>query len=487
MTMDYMDRLRCLSLLLFSTIPLVQAQFPSIQTKSLVNASIDAKGELVITASGNSSSHDFDFLAGRWNLHNKRLKTRLDNCNEWFEFVAEVDNRILLNGLANLDVSRTSYTGTSYETISLRLFNPDTRLWNLYWVDGKTGTMDPPVTGSFDGNIGIFYSKITFNDVPVLVMFKWDKTDPDKPEWSQAYSTDDGKTWEWNSLNVSHKKKEESDLSPVPETFMPKIISTDSLEFNAAFSPDGGSFYFTRSINKQTRIFVSKKVGSSWSAPAPVSFSAAKFSDADPAFSPKGELYFISNRPLHGNDTTKDYDIWKVIPKAVGAVRNQSGSNWSEPINVREFNSGKDEFYISFTKTGSVYFASSREGGYGEEDIYYCENRNNKLGNPQNLGDKINSAHSEYDPFITADGSGLIFASAGRKDSFGKADLYWSARTNGGWAEAKHFDQDINTATRDFCPYITFDLKYFFYSSMGDVKFVTTEQLPEEILFALKK
>lgn len=270
-----------------------------------------------------------------------------------------------------------------------------------------------------------------------------------------------------------------TDSFPSPETFVPGIISTDSLEFNSAFSPDGNDFYFSRAINGKTTILVSKKIGSSWSIPEAVSFSMAKYSDADPAFSPAGELYFISNRPMNANDTTKDYDIWKVIPV--------SAYQWSEPVNVRELNSGKNEFYISFTKNGNVYFSSSREGGYGEEDIYFAENKHNTFGNPKNLGDRINSIHSEYDPFIAAGGSALLFASSGRKDSFGKADLYWSVRVNHDWAEAKHFEEDINTPTRDYCPYITLDLKYFFYSGKGDVKFVPTEQLPTQLKFALKK
>jgi hypothetical protein len=63
--------------------------------------------------------------------------------------------------------------------------------------------MDPPVTGSFEGNTGIFYGKNNWNGVPVLVMYKWDKTDPDHPQWSQAYSPDNGLTWEWNAHTLS--------------------------------------------------------------------------------------------------------------------------------------------------------------------------------------------------------------------------------------------------------------------------------------------
>jgi hypothetical protein len=254
------------------------------------------------------------------------------------------------------------------------------------------------------------------------------------------------------------------------------------MEFNTAFSRDGNYLYFSRSINKQTRIFESKKTGNSWSAPGPVPFSMPGSSDADPAFSPTGDLYFISNRPVDTNDTIDDYDIWKVTPLVAAG-----SSRWSEPVNVKELNSEKDEFYISFTKNGDVCFASSREGGYGAEDIYCSKSKNHTFGSSQNLGDNINSIHSEYDPFITADGHGLIFTSSGRKDNTGKGDLYWSIRDKKDWIAAEHFGGAINTPTRDFCPYITFDLKYFFYSSDGDIKFVLTEQLPAELKFVLKK
>lgn len=472
-----MRRLKLISSMLLLLFCFARAQ-PTAFMKKLVNASLNSRSELELTPSKHSSSHDFDFLEGDWNLHNKRLKARLASCTSWSEFKSTVKNRKLLNGIANRDISRTLHEGISRESLSLRLFNPQTRLWSLYWVDGQTGAMDPPVTGSFEGSIGIFYGKNIFNDIPVLVMYKWNKTDPDKPEWRQAYSIDNGKTWEWNSISMSQRD------DTGPETFMPNIISTDSLEFNTAFSTDENYFYFSRTINKKSRIFYTKKTGSDWSLPEPASFSTDAFSDADPAFSQSGELHFISNRPLNTSDSTTDYDIWKVTPTG---EKTASENRWSVPINVKELNSEKDEFYISFTKQGDVYFASSRDGGYGEEDIYYCENKNNKFGNPQNLGDKINSIHSEYDPFITINGSGLLYTSSGREDSFGKGDLYWSVRVSDGWHKANHFEPNINTTTRDFCPYITSDQKYFFYSSNGDIKFMPVEALPEELLGVLTK
>jgi hypothetical protein len=164
-------------------------------------------GELEIQASATSSQNDFDFLVGKWELKDKKLKSRLANSNEWIEFESTVEMRKLLNGIGNMDVYRTMLDGKPFEGIAIRLFNPKTRLWSIYWADSNVGVMDPPVVGSFDGNIGKFYCKDTFKGKDIVVAFIWDKTDPDNPVWSQAFSPDNGKTWEVNATNTSHKAK----------------------------------------------------------------------------------------------------------------------------------------------------------------------------------------------------------------------------------------------------------------------------------------
>ena len=181
---------------------------------NMVNARISNDHELIVTPSVTSSKHDFDFLAGEWTMENRRLKCRLNGCTEWIEYKSTDKNSgPILNGIGNLDIYKTSYNkvdNTSYEGLTVRLFDPKTRLWSLYWVDSNLGKMDPPVVGSFEGNIGTFYAKDTFEGKNILVMFKWDKTDPDHPVWSQAFSTDQGKSWEMNMTNVSHRIHQET-------------------------------------------------------------------------------------------------------------------------------------------------------------------------------------------------------------------------------------------------------------------------------------
>ena len=101
------------------------------------------------------------------------------------------------------------------------------------------------------------------------------------------------------------------ETNSVADIFMPGIVSGDSNDFNACFSRDGSSFYFSRSVNKKTGIYVISMINGKWSAPALLPFCKDGFSYADPAFSPAGELYFISNRPTSPSDTVNDYDIWK--------------------------------------------------------------------------------------------------------------------------------------------------------------------------------
>ncbi len=189
----------------FATLAQTTHQFP---TAELVNAKINARGELELTASKTSSPRDFDFLAGKWKMSHKKLKTRLNNSTEWEELESTDENYgTILNGIGNMDIYKATFDGKPFEGFTLRLFNPKTRLWSLYWVASTTGVLDAPVVGSFENNVGWFYGKDTFQGKPILFLFRWDKTDKNNPEWCQAFSPDNGKTWEWNWWNVSRKIK----------------------------------------------------------------------------------------------------------------------------------------------------------------------------------------------------------------------------------------------------------------------------------------
>jgi len=185
------------------------AQHPELKTDTTIvmpKITIDANGLLSITSSATSSPHDFDFLIGKWKMYHRRLNQRLQNCHDWTEFQSTDEASPILTGLGDIDTYKTTempgMVGTNFEGFTLRLFNPKTRLWSLYWVANNSGVLDAPQVGSFENNIGHFFAKDTYHGIPVIVVFRWDVRDKNHPLWSQAFSTDNGKTWEWNWYNV---------------------------------------------------------------------------------------------------------------------------------------------------------------------------------------------------------------------------------------------------------------------------------------------
>ena len=255
----------------------------------------------------------------------------------------------------------------------------------------------------------------------------------------------------------------------IPEIFAPGIISTDRGEFNAAFSPDGREFYF--SVNepggRETMKFMIFE-DDRWTSPLPAPFISSQ-NDCDPIFSQDGRrLYFISTRPKKDRAASRDWDIWYV---------EKANSGWSDPINVGPpVNSAGDEYYVSLTEDGTIYFASNRPGGLGSFDIYRSRLVDGHYATPENLGSAVNTKYLEHDPFISPDESYLLFTSVDRPGGFGSGDLYISTlRKDGTWAEAKNLGKTFNTNGYDFCPIVSPDGKFFFFTRKGDIYWVRVE------------
>jgi len=263
--------------------------------------------------------------------------------------------------------------------------------------------------------------------------------------------------------------------APLPDStalpFLPGIVSSDSLDFNSAFSPDGKSFYFARSGKGKWMIYVTELKAGSWSRPRLAPFHEPQYSQADPFITPDGTLYYISNRPKTAGDTVSDYDIWRIRPRPDGS--------WTAPENIEAVNSDSTEYYVSLAANGNLYFASNRQGSSGSHDIYLSRYIDGHYAKPENLGPAINSTQMEHDPMIAPDEQFLIFTSVDRDDSHGSGDLYYSLRNaDGAWGPAKNMGARFNTDSYEYCSYLTPDGKYLFYSSAFDVKWISTKHLP---------
>ncbi len=73
----------------------------------------------------------FDFLFGRWRIHNRRLWHRLIGSNDWEEFGASLEVKPILAGLGNLDQYRTIIGDRYFEGVSVRLFSLTTGRWSI--------------------------------------------------------------------------------------------------------------------------------------------------------------------------------------------------------------------------------------------------------------------------------------------------------------------------------------------------------------------
>jgi hypothetical protein len=199
-------------LLAISQLVHAKSELTADETIPIPKVHFDAKGNLQITASPTSSASDFDFLVGKWKMHNRHLNKRLESCQDWTEFDSDDENSKILAGTADMDTYSTTHfpgqEGKLFEGLTLRLFDPKTRLWSLYWIASNTGTIDPPQVGSFENGVGHFFAKDTFKGKPIIIVYRWDSRNKERPVWGQAFSADDGKTWEWNFFNVSEKSKE---------------------------------------------------------------------------------------------------------------------------------------------------------------------------------------------------------------------------------------------------------------------------------------
>jgi hypothetical protein len=149
-------------------------------------------------ASRAMGARDFDFWMGRWNARNRYLRTRLAGSDEWDEFESTVVARPLLDGLGNEDEFRTDYDG-GFIGMSFRFFDPEQDRWAIYWADTRRpGKLDPPVLGSFSGDIGVFEGTDVFEGRPIRLRFTWSGVTTPTPRWEQAFSDDGGETWEPN-------------------------------------------------------------------------------------------------------------------------------------------------------------------------------------------------------------------------------------------------------------------------------------------------
>ena len=144
-------------------------------------------------------------------------------------------------------------------------------------------------------------------------------------------------------------------------------------------------------------------------------------------------------RPEGGDKTTLlSVDLWISYLKA---------GVWSEPVLANINDRTADDFAPAFALDGTtLYFASSRKGGQGGNDLYKATlGANGRFSPAENLGENINTAGNDNFPGVAPDGT-LYFASDGRP-GLGKLDLFIVKA-----GRPVNMGADVNSTADDFAP-----------------------------------
>jgi outer membrane protein OmpA-like peptidoglycan-associated protein len=143
----------------------------------------------------------------------------------------------------------------------------------------------------------------------------------------------------------------------------------------------------------------------------------SRFNDANASLSVNGDtLYFVSQRP---SDDHKRFN-WDIF------VANRRGDGWTEAERVgAPINTPGNEFHVIIHQDlQTLYFSSDGHGGFGGADIFMAKAQpDGSWGQPENLGPLLNTPDNDMYFTIAAAGDLAYFAST-RTGTHGLEDIY---------------------------------------------------------------
>ena len=242
-----------------------------------------------------------------------------------------------------------------------------------------------------------------------------------------------------------------------PELFAPSIVNTEGIELNAVFNNALTEFFFTRMADGSFVIYHAEFLHGQWTVPKAINLfpgREGKTTAVDMSLTPDGNtLYFLGIVPE--NDTLNPPpDIYR-SHKADGQW--QPAERVGYPISTDEYN----ESYPVIVADGSLYFVSDRPGGYGKQDIYRAQYLGNgTFDTPESIGPVVNTPLGSGDTYVAPDESYLISNKRFPENS----GLYVSFKKEGEWQPLIYLEEPINSEWTDFCPYMSPNGRYFFFS-----------------------
>ena len=206
-----------------------------------------------------------------------------------------------------------------------------------------------------------------------------------------------------------------------------KKINTNYHDGPIAFSGDGKIAVYTRVnyiVNKKNKNFINRaKIyfsevnGSSFSKATAFVYNSDDYSCAHPTLSADGTmLFFSSDMP----GTIGGQDLW---------MCKKNGDGWDKPVNLGfDINTTADEVFPSLKNDGTLYFSSNGLPGFGDLDIFSAKQIEGKWLMQRNEGLFLNSKSDDFGITFLNDSVGYF--SSNREGGKGEDDIYWHKYTN---------------------------------------------------------
>lgn len=247
--------------------------------------------------------------------------------------------------------------------------------------------------------------------------------------------------------------------NPVP--FSPESIgpiNTPGKEYLPAFSADGRYMVYTVNYTGREDFFYSERQeDGSWGEGQPLTGVNTVENEGAQSMSADGRLLFFTGCNWPDSYGSCDLYYARRVDGEWGNLRHAA-----LPINSKSWDTQP-----SLSANGDfLYFTSNRPEGYGGSDIWRSQRQaNDRWGNPENLGPRINTKGHEQSPFLHADGQTLYFASD-THPGLGKQDIFVSRlQEDGTWGEPKNIGYPINTSSSEGTLVVSLDGKKAYYTT----------------------
>ena len=244
---------------------------------------------------------------------------------------------------------------------------------------------------------------------------------------------DGGKKYGWNGqpyLDI-YMASYDGDGELSSAKALSKDINTKYHEGTVGFSPDKKTMYFTRESyfdgkfkkdeeGKGTlNLYMAKMSGGEWTNVEPLPFNNDEYSVGHPSVSADGKtLYFASDMPGGFGQS----DLYKV-------AINSDGS-FGEPENLGDdINTEGREFFPFISSNNTLYFSSDGNLGLGGLDVFASKVDGNSYGAVRNLGTPLNSNSDDFS-FTFDEEAKKGFVASNREGGKGSDDIYETTLIN---------------------------------------------------------